>query len=284
MKKRSVIYLSLIVLLMFSLNLFAQEYSYDYKQMKMDEYRAELAKWQKREADAKAKIAEEEAKIAKLKEELASLDQQIEQTWNEIYALLGTDKAGYQQYVSDLKALQNEVSGFVALSPEEIYTRKDEITKFEERLAEFKKDKRSLTSESKGIIAQIEALIQQAKDKATPAAAGRYEVQPGDYLWKIAKMPEIYGNPYAWIRIYTYNRDQIKNPDLIYPNQVFRIPKVAGPNEHWVEKGEFLYKIAGYANVYGDPFKWQKIYEANKDVIDDPNMIYPFMVLTIPRD
>ncbi len=284
MKKRSLIYLSLIVILIFSMNLFAQEYSYDYKQMKMDEYRAELAKWQKREADAKAKIAEEEAKIAKLKEELASLDQQIEQTWNEIYALLGTDKAGYQQYVSDLKAFQNEVSGFVALSPEEIYTRKDEITKFEERLAEFKNDKRSLTSESKGIIAQIEALIQQAKDKATPAAAGRYEVQPGDYLWKIAKMPEIYGNPYAWIRIYTYNRDQIKNPDLIYPKQVFRIPKVAGPNEHWVEKGEFLYKIAGYANVYGDPFKWQKIYEANKDVIDDPNMIYPFMVLTIPRD
>jgi len=110
-----------------------------------------------------------------------------------------------------------------------------------------------------------------------------YEVQRGDYLWKIARKPDIYGNPYAWIRIYTANRDQIKNPDLIYPAQVFRIPKVPGPNEYWVEKGEFLYKIAGYASVYGNPFDWQKIYEANKDVISDPNLIYPYMILKVPR-
>ncbi|KON28765.1 hypothetical protein AC481_00565 [miscellaneous Crenarchaeota group archaeon SMTZ-80] len=130
----------------------------------------------------------------------------------------------------------------------------------------------------------MENLIAQAEEKGKPAAAGLYEVQRGDYLWRIARKPDIYGDPYAWIKIYTYNRDQISDPNLIYPNQTFRIPRIAAPDEHWVERGEFLYKIAGYSNVYGNPFQWQKIYEANKTVITDPNLIYPHMVLRIPKN
>jgi LysM repeat protein len=214
---------------------------------------------------------------------MASVEQQIDDTWNEIYAMLGTDKAGYEAYLGQLKALENELSGFVALSPEDIYTRMDELEAYKARLADLQKEKMSLTSESQGYISRIENLIAQAEEKGKPAAAGMYEVQRGDYLWKIAKMPDIYGDAYAWMRIYTYNRDQIKDPNLIYPAQVFRIPRMAGPNEHWVARGEFLSKIAGYSNVYGNPFQWQRLYEANKAVIMDPNLIYPHMVLQIPR-
>ena len=275
--------ISLLLISIFSLSLLAQEYSYDYKNMKMDEYKAELAKWQKCEADNKAQIAEQEAQIAKLNEEIAATEQQIEDTWNEIYALLGTDKAGYQAYLGQLKALENELSGFVALSPEEIYTRMGELKGFKERLADLKKDKKSLTTESQGYISRIENLIAQAEEKGKPAAAGMYEVQRGDYLWKISKKDDVYGDAYKWYAIYSYNRDQIKDPNLIYPAQVFRIPRMAGPNEHWVERGEFLSKIAGYSNVYGNPFHWQKLYEANKSVIVDPNLVYPHTVLKIPR-
>ncbi|UCF63813.1 MAG: LysM peptidoglycan-binding domain-containing protein [bacterium] len=275
--------ISLILVTIFSLSLFAQEYSYDYKNMKMDEYKAELAKWQKCEADNKAQIAEQEAQIAKLNEEIAMTEQQIADTWNEIYALLGTDKAGYEAYLGQLKALENELSGFVALSPEDIYTRMGELDGFKKRLAELKKDKKSLTTESQGYISRIENLIAQAEEKGKPAAAGMYEVQRGDYLWKISKKQDVYGDAYKWYAIYSYNKDQIKDPNLIYPAQVFRIPRMAGPNEHWVAQGEFLSKIAGYNNVYGNPFQWQKLYEANKSFIMDPNLIYPHTVLKIPR-
>jgi nucleoid-associated protein YgaU len=279
------IYLITIVtmLIFMSFSLLAQEYSYDYKNMKMDEYKAELAKWQKCEADNKAKIADEEAQIAKLNEDISNTDQQIADVWTEIYGLLGTDEAGYQDYLNQLKTLQNDLSGFVALSPEEIYTRRSELDGFKKRLDALKNDKRSLTTESQGLISSIENLLAQAEEKAKPAAAGMYQVMRGDYLWKIAKKPDIYGDAYAWMRIYTYNRDQIKDPNLIYPSQTFRIPRMAGPDEYWVNRGDFLYKIAGYANVYGNPFQWQKIYEANKSVITDPNLIYPFMVLRIPK-
>lgn len=48
-----------------------------------------------------------------------------------------------------------------------------------------------------------------------------YTVKKGDTLGKIAKAyPGI-----TWKQIFEANKDQIKNPDLIYPGQKFRIPR-----------------------------------------------------------
>jgi len=54
--------------------------------------------------------------------------------------------------------------------------------------------------------------------------------------------------------------------------------------EHVVVKGECLWKIAGDKNVYGDPYKWPLIYDANKDQIKNPNRIYPKQALKLPLD
>jgi nucleoid-associated protein YgaU len=49
-----------------------------------------------------------------------------------------------------------------------------------------------------------------------------YTVVSGDSLSKISK--RIYGDASRWKKIYEANTDQIKNPDLIYPGQVLKIP------------------------------------------------------------
>ena len=49
-----------------------------------------------------------------------------------------------------------------------------------------------------------------------------YTVVAGDTLSKIAKRE--YGDASKWQRIYEANKDTIKNPDLIYPGQTFKIP------------------------------------------------------------
>jgi nucleoid-associated protein YgaU len=49
-----------------------------------------------------------------------------------------------------------------------------------------------------------------------------YTVVAGDSLSKIAKRE--YGDAQKWRQIYEANRDQIKDPDLIYPGQVLTIP------------------------------------------------------------
>ena len=56
-----------------------------------------------------------------------------------------------------------------------------------------------------------------------PAPSGQnYTVKQGDCLWNIAK--RFYGNGSLYTKIYNANRNKIKNPNLIYPNQVFWIP------------------------------------------------------------
>ena len=51
-----------------------------------------------------------------------------------------------------------------------------------------------------------------------------YTVQRGDSLSKIAK--RYYGNAMKYPEIFEANREVIKDPDLIYPGQVLRIPKL----------------------------------------------------------
>lgn len=49
---------------------------------------------------------------------------------------------------------------------------------------------------------------------------------------------------------------------------------------HTVEKGDSLSKIA--KAVYGDAMKYPVIFEANKPMLKDPDLIYPGQVLRIP--
>jgi nucleoid-associated protein YgaU len=72
------------------------------------------------------------------------------------------------------------------------------------------------------VSARIELPFQ--RDEATPAsiAEGRVVVQPGNNLWRLARTA--YGSGIRYTTIFQANRDQIRNPDLIFPGQVFTVP------------------------------------------------------------
>ncbi|WP_244560942.1 LysM peptidoglycan-binding domain-containing protein [Azospirillum oryzae] len=74
------------------------------------------------------------------------------------------------------------------------------------------------------VVARAELPVQVS---AMPAAAtdGRnVVVQPGNSLWRLAR--RTYGDGMLYTTIYTANREQIRNPDLIYPGQIFALPQV----------------------------------------------------------
>ncbi|MDZ7290978.1 MAG: LysM peptidoglycan-binding domain-containing protein [candidate division KSB1 bacterium] len=273
-----------LVIGMLSLALVAPVFAQE--KMTMDEYNRELAAAQQREKAAKDDLAKCEAEIQDLKNQIASIEQQMMQVWDEIYAMLGTDKAGVDAYRSQLKALEAEVDGMMALSPEELFKRRAEIDQLQARLDEMKSSKISKLTEMQDMIATVEGKITQLRAKMPKAIYDQYTVIKGDYLWKISGKKDIYGDPYQWVRIYSYNSDLIKNPDLIYPAQIFKIQREVGPNEYLVQKGDFLAKIARTV-MAGDPTKWMKIYEANKEVIDgikggSKHMLFPYTVLRLP--
>jgi nucleoid-associated protein YgaU len=49
-------------------------------------------------------------------------------------------------------------------------------------------------------------------------------VQPGNTLWAIAR--DRYGDGILYVSVFEANRDRIRNPDLIYPGQVFVLPEL----------------------------------------------------------
>jgi hypothetical protein len=75
---------------------------------------------------------------------------------------------------------------------------------------------------------RVTAVIVLPFERASAAQAeaarqqGRVVVQPGNSLWRIAR--RLYGDGFQYTVIYEANRDQIRDPDLIYPGQVFAAP------------------------------------------------------------
>ena len=112
-----------------------------------------------------------------------------------------------------------------------------------------------------------------------------YSVEKGDFLYKIAGMEEVYADPLKWKRIWRANKDVLESfsdPNLIYPDWELIIPR-DWPHSYEVKDGENLWMIARRWEIYGDGRMWTQIFEANSDVLSDPNMIRPGQTLTIPR-
>ncbi|MFQ5822723.1 MAG: LysM peptidoglycan-binding domain-containing protein [bacterium] len=254
------------------------------QEMTMKEYNAQLQEWANRETAAKDEIAKLDSEIESLNSQISDMDAQIKDVWAEIYNVIGTTEEEVNAFRQQLNGLENELNALGALSPEDLFKRRKEMDAIEEKLQEHKKSRIAVLTEMQDKIASLDGKIAQLRSRMPKAIYDEYTVVRGDYLWRVSKKPDIYGDPFQWIRIYSYNRDQIKDPDLIYPDQIFKIQREVGPNEYLVGRGESLTKISGSVEVLGDPTKWRALYEANKDVIgDDPSFIYPYQVLTIPQ-
>ena len=94
---------------------------------------------------------------------------------------------------------------------------------------------RSVVVETPAVEAQVEAKVTaqvETQVVAIPAAPvvatveegpKRLVIQPGNSLWKLSR--EVYGKGRMFTIIYEANRDQLKNPNKIYPGQILSAPK-----------------------------------------------------------
>jgi len=108
-----------------------------------------------------------------------------------------------------------------------------------------------------------------------------YTVQEGDTLSGIAA--EQLGDADRWPEIFVLNRHIISDPDEIFPGQVLTLPgDPTGPPPvlYTVRRGDTLSAIA--KRRLGDADRWREIFDLNRDVIEDPDEIFPGQVLVLP--
>lgn len=73
------------------------------------------------------------------------------------------------------------------------------------------------------VVQRVELPFSRAEPASDgPAPVDRIVVQPGNSLWRIAR--RVYGEGIRYTVIYQANRQMIRDPNLIYPGQVFEVP------------------------------------------------------------
>lgn len=75
-------------------------------------------------------------------------------------------------------------------------------------------------------VAETEIAAAPAADATAPAlqrADGSVIIRRGDSLWRISR--RVYGRGIRYSTIYLANQQQIRNPDMIWPGQVFSVPQ-----------------------------------------------------------
>ncbi|MEM7423543.1 MAG: LysM peptidoglycan-binding domain-containing protein, partial [Pseudomonadota bacterium] len=79
-----------------------------------------------------------------------------------------------------------------------------------------------------GVTSRVEAPFQYRRFSPQVLRERRVVVQRGDALWRIAE--QYYGEGIRYSMIYGANTELIRDPDLIYPGQVFSIPELVDAN------------------------------------------------------
>lgn len=75
----------------------------------------------------------------------------------------------------------------------------------------------------------------------------------------------------------------IEDPDWVLAGWVLQVPR-QWPRKHMVVQDEWLAKIAGYWEVYDNYRQWPVLFEANRDRIEDPDLIFPEQEIIVPRE
>lgn len=113
----------------------------------------------------------------------------------------------------------------------------DEIREAKTSLAEAESRRTSLGSEIDSLLAEAEhreqtiRTLYASRGRTVPPrpapedGRSRWNVRPGDSLWRISSSEQVYGDGAMWRRIYESNRGAVRDPDLIFPGQELSIPR-----------------------------------------------------------
>lgn len=225
MKLQKLIAVLLALVVLGSSNLIAQE-----EEMTIEEWQAEINRLTEQKSEATKDINALQSDVNNLKSELSGL-QTYDDCMDELYTMLGASEADIARFRKTVQDVDGRIKG--------------KVEPKEDRQAELNRLKENKISALPEFFNKVHNQMQRALDAwIVKPKEVMYSVVRGDCLWNIAKKKDHYSNGFAWPVIYRANRDQIKNPDLIYPKQVFKIPNLTDEEKEKYEKARRNYKPA----------------------------------------
>jgi nucleoid-associated protein YgaU len=205
--------------------------------MSKDEWQKEMQDYTKQRDDLKQELATLTSDVDGLQKQLASIDQQIEATKDATMALVGATAEMRKAFEQQLSGLESTVDNLAAMSDADLVAHKADVDKAQEQKDALAKQRIAAIAEYTRRLQAIQQKLDSLKSSlAQQSISAEHEktyvvktwAKDRDCLWNIAKKPSIYNNPFLWTKIYQGNRDQIKDPNLIYPHERLKIPP-AGP-------------------------------------------------------
>ncbi len=215
----------LLVILFVSVNLVAQT-----REMTEEEWQNEVNSLTEKKTTLTNEATGLQNEIKDLKAKNLAL-QTYENCMDELYAIIGATKTDVENYKAQVNGLSTKIANQEG-------PKNDRVAE----LTELQKSKISALPEFYNKVhvelpRKLEAWVEAPTEID-------YTVIKGDCLWNIAKKPEHYANAFAWPKIYQANKDQIKNPNLIYPKQIFKIPNLTEEEKAKYDKIKKNYKPA----------------------------------------
>ncbi len=240
MKFKHLLVAILSLLLFFSVNTLAQEEEVEEEVEEMEE-----------EVEEEVEMTEEEweAEMASLRSQQESLTADVNALREDVEKLKGTQLQSYEDCMNELYALVGATKADVDNFRNAVSELDGKIRRKEGPKADRQKDLDALKMNKISALPEfydkVHTQMQGSLDGWVEApTAIEYTVVRGDHLWGIARKPQHYGNGFAWPVIYRANRDKIKDPDLIYPQQVFTVPQLSEEEKEKYEKARANYKPA----------------------------------------
>jgi nucleoid-associated protein YgaU len=217
-----------MLFLFLSANVFAQ--TERTKDMTKDEWQSEMNRLAAQKVSLTSELNALKTEVANLKKTRDGL-QSYDDCMNGTYAMIGASKADVDNFRKQVQALTAKIDGKEGPKAD--------------RQAELDALKKNKISALPEFFDTVQNQLQKKLDAWVEAPKEvNYTVVKGDCLWNIAKKKDHYANPFAWPVIYKANRDQIKNPDLIFPKQIFKIPNLTEEEKAKFEKVRRNYKPA----------------------------------------
>lgn len=196
--------------------------------------------------DAELTCDEADARIAQYKENQSTAQSKLDA----LKAEIATSESNLASTVTDLKKCNDDIYALINATEADVNNYRQRLGMLEGRVREMQRLNDDQLADRQDEVKGLETNLNDMRRE------------------RISALPEFYD------RIIALGRD-IKG--------LHREKKIKGYTVGtWAENRDCLWNISGRQEIYGDPFQWPKIWQANTEQIKNPDVIQPGWVLNIP--